>query len=343
MSVKQIVLSGLIVALTSLGTVRAQGPASLPSTEDVVPLYSPNGSGSGAASPFGPTGAPLASSPAAAPAGTTPEGVAIEEGSPPPPPPVLPPLGLPASPWLNYPRSPCCCGPVGGCCSGPIGYEIFFRSGMAFPIGGNLLDRILHTGWDVEGGGRLLFFNPQLANKAWTVSLSVSNIFARTGDENQPIDLFRVPVRTTIEVPGQTNQPGSIRATTPVIAQVPHVVASVSSLNMTFVNAGFGRDWWLCGSADPAQMHALNWRVGVEGGGRWGTAMVQFNEIEHHTDVVGGPFIAVHSYLDYPVRCGILYGGVRYEYNYIWSSILQDQNNSNYQSMNLLFQLGMRF
>jgi hypothetical protein len=70
---------------------------------------------------------------------------------------------------------------------------------------------------------------------------------------------------------------------------------------------------------------------------------VQFNEIQHHTDVIGGIFCALHSDVEWVYRCGIPFAGVRFEYNYIWTSLLQDQNNGNYQSLNLLFQLGVRF
>ena len=179
MSVKQFSLSGLVMVLCSLGGLHAQERAPVAGSQDVLPLYT--SSGSDAPSPYNPvssgggTGAPLASAFAAAPAGTTPQGIAIDEGSPPAPPFVPIPLGLPASPYLRYPRSPCCCGPVGKC-GGPIGSELFFRTGMAFPIGGGIFNRYLHTGWDVEGGGRVLLFNPS-ATAAWTVSLSVSNIF----------------------------------------------------------------------------------------------------------------------------------------------------------------------
>ncbi|HEY7424507.1 MAG TPA: hypothetical protein VH682_09785 [Gemmataceae bacterium] len=336
MSVKHIGLSGLIVALCGLGMAHAQEPAHVPGGADVLPLYTPNGSD--AAAPSSPSGsASLPSVPASsssAPAGTTAEGIAIDEGSPPIPPPVLPPLGPPASPWLQYPRSPCCCGPVGHC-GGLINSELFIRSGFAFPVGGGIFGNFLRTGWDIEGGGRLLFFNPP-ASAAWTATLSVSNIFARTGTANQPIDLFNVKVQTAVTVPGTTT-------TTPVTAVVPHTTATVSSLNMTFANAGLGREWWLLGSADPGQQHGCNWRVGVDAGGRWGSAMVQFNELQHHTDVVGGVYAAIHTDVEYPWRCGILFSGIRYEYNYIWTSLLQDQNNGDFQSMNLLFQIGARF
>ena len=341
MSVKQIGLSCLILAVSGLGVVRAQAPAQLPSGPDVLPLYTPAGNDMAPSyGSMGAAGTSIGPTSASAPAGTTPEGIAIDEGSPPPPPHMPIPLGPPLSPYLNYPRSPCCCGAV-GTCGGPIGSELFIRSGFSFPVGSGIFNQFLHTGWDIEGGARVLFFN-QPSTRAWTVSLSVSNIFNRTGDANQPITLFRFPVHTLV-VSSPTSQQGSASVATPTIVQVPQVTATVSSLNQTFVNLGFGREWWLLGSAYPGSQGGCNWRVGIDGGGRWGTADVQFNEFQHRTDVIGGLFCAIHSDVEWVCRCAIPFAGVRFEYNYIWTSLLQDQNNGNYQSLNLLFQLGVRF
>lgn len=336
MSVKRIGLSSLIVTLCGLGALHAQQQAPTPSGPDALQQL-PSINTSQAPSTYAPS---IGTTPGTAGVGTSASTSAVGAGvdpytgerAPTPPPPLIV-LGQPASPYLVYPRSPCCCGPVGKC--GPIGIELFLRSGPVFPIGGNLFDRFLHTGWDIEGGGRTLFFNPAV-DRAWAVSLSVSNIFARTGNDNQPITLFNVPVHTTVTIPNST-------VTQPVIQNVPSLQATVSSLNMTFVNVGFGREWYLLGTADPGAMHGCNWRVGVDGGGRWGSAMVQFNEINHHTDVVGGTYCAIHTDVEYPFRCGILQAGIRYEYNYIWTSLLQHQNNGDFQSMNLLFQTGVRY
>lgn len=341
MSVTRIGLGILIGLLCGPLGVHAQAPSGAPGGSDVLPL-SPPANPDGSASflqelPVPPVPPPPLT--ATGPMATSPY-VAGNANPPPEQGPAVY-LGPPLSPWLVYARSPCCCGPVGQC-GGPMSYEIFFRSGFAFPVGGGIFGDFLHTGWDVEGGGRLLFFN-QPATKAWTLTVSVSNIFNRTGDANEPINLYRVPVRTAIEVPGQTNVPGSLRATTPAVVPVPHVVATVSSLNQTFANFGGGREWYLLGTAHPALMQGCNWRIGLDGGGRWGSGMVQFNEINHHTDVIGGLYAAIHTDVEYPWRCGILQAGIRYEYNYIWTSLLQGQNNGDYQSMNLLFQIGMRF
>jgi hypothetical protein len=332
MSVKQIGLSGLVMALCGLGGLHAQGPAPGTGSQDVLPLYTP--SGRDGSSPYNPvttegTGAPSGSSFADAPAGITSEGVALDEGSPPPPPPAPIPLGLPASPYLHYPRSPCCCGPVGKC--GPIGSELFVRSGVFFPIGGGIFNRFLKPGWDIETGGRLLVFNTS-STAAWTGTLSISNMYAKTGNANEPITLYRVPVH----VLSPTTDTGTV-------VQVPQLDVTVSSLNMTFVNMGFGREWWLHGSADPGQQQSWNWRCGWDFGGRYGSEAVRFAQIQHHTDVLGGMYGAIHSDIECPFRCGIAFAGVRLEYNYIWSSVLQDQNDGDFSSLNLLFQIGVRF
>lgn len=338
MSVKQIGLSGLCWLLCGLGCLRAQTPAAGPGGQDALPSFAPFQRSTDAPTPSNPVTSPTSAGPLAfafvpAPAGVDRDGIAIDEGNPPPPPMVPVPLGPPITPYLNYPRTPCCCGPVGKC-GGPLGYDLFIRSGFAFPVGGGIFNKYLHTGWDIEGGARLYFFNPP-STAAWYGSMSIGNIFARTGNANQPITFFNLP----IHVPSTT--PGGI--STGAIRVLPQALLTVSSLNMTFVSLGFGRECWLHGSADPGQQHGWNWRAGWEFGGRWGSGEVQFNEIQHHTGVVGGMYGAIHSDVEYPFRCGIGFAGVRLEYNYIWTSLLQDQNDGDFSSLNLLFQLGVRF
>lgn len=338
MSVKQIGLSGLCWLLCGLGWLHAQGPTDGSMGPDGSPLFAPFGRQAEAAAPANPvtsaTGSgPLSSAFRPAPAGTNAEGIAIDEGNPPPPPMVPIPLPAPYSPYINYPHAPCCCGPV-GMCGGPLGYDLFIRAGLVFPIGSSIFDKYLMTGWDIEGGGRLYMFN-RPSTAAWTATLSVSNIFARTGAANQPVTLYNVAVI----LPPPANSPFPVRS----VKNVPSIDLTVNYLNMTFVNLGFGREWWLLGSADPGQTHGWNWKVGVDGGGRWGSAKVAFNEIQHKDGVVGGLDCAIYSNIEHPFRCGIPFGGVRLEYNYIWTGLLQRQNPGDFQSLNLLFQLGVRF
>ena len=56
-----------------------------------------------------------------------------------------------------------------------------------------------------------------------------------------------------------------------------------------------------------------------------------------------GVFLAVHSDLEIPCGCCIFQAGLRSEYGYTWADILQRQNNSDVQDINLLFNLGLRF
>jgi hypothetical protein len=252
-------------------------------------------------------------------------------------------LGVPASPWLHYPRSPCCCGAL-GTCGGPISTEFFARSGMTFPVGGGFFGAHLHPGWAIEGGGRVLLFNPAV-NKAWTITLSVSNFLNYESHPNPVATLFNFPVKTVVDSTGHVPVPGSLAAVTPAVVPVPKLSSSVGMFNQTFANLGFGREWYILGTGDPgAQSGGWNWRVGADAGGRWGSGLVRFEDtIAHHTDVVGGMYGAIHTDAERPWRCGLFHLGVRLEYNYIWNDILQSQNYSDFQSLNLLFQAGVRF
>ena len=51
----------------------------------------------------------------------------------------------------------------------------------------------------------------------------------------------------------------------------------------------------------------------------------------------------LHSDLEIPCSCCIIFAGIRGEYGYVWSDVLQRQNNSDIQTINLLFTLGTRF
>jgi hypothetical protein len=298
---------------------------------------------------------------------------------------TLPPL----SSWLLYPRMPGCCGPVGQ--HGPIQTELYVRSGIVWPVGGGILVHSLRDGWDIEGGGRALFFDPAL-QRAWTVGLSISNVFNPSRADVPTFTLSNVVVKTSPLAAGinqlaqqtigtnptvanqisqlnqisdstaranaitqlaqqvnatnpalatQINQLGSLPSTTPISEVVPALSASVASLNQTFMNLAVGREWYIVGNADCGDH--WNWRVGADLGGRWGTCKLELNEITHRTDVIGGLFIAGHSDIEVPCGCAVLQFGIRTEYGYTWTDVLQSQNPGDFQSFSLLFNLGVRF
>jgi hypothetical protein len=234
----------------------------------------------------------------------------------------LPGGGLRTSSWMAYPRCAGCCGPVGA--NGPLGYEVYVRNGFSFPLGGNPFGARLNTGWDVDAGARTLFFNPEL-DAAWTVDLSVSNVHNGSNDFTT--------MYTLTNVKGGPNGGGAV---------VPAVSVAVRDLNRTYVNVAVGREWYLWGSADCGKPD-VNWRVGFDVGGRYGTEKLEVTNFDHFTDVIAGTFGSIHTDLEIPCGCCIFQAGIRAEYGYTWGDILQRQTDGDVQEINLLFTLGARF
>ncbi len=307
MSVKIVCLSGLVVTCLGLAAVRGQDPASPLSVNSHGPP------------PYVPSGSPLG------PQETTPPG----PGGPVPPPPTLGPLDPPDT-WLVYPRGCNCCGPVGA--NGPLGYEIYLRTGVNVPVGGGAFGNtgVLDTGWAIQGGARVLFFDPD-RERAWTLDLGVLNI------NNNSIDTAHV--FTLHNIPARTQQQGSLTPTTTII---PDLNVTVAGLNQTFAVLTAGREWWLIGSGANTY-NGLSWRAGIDAGGLYGTAKLDLNEIRHRTDTLGGLTVGLHTDLEYPCGCVILQAGFRVEYSYIWNDLLQEQNPSDIQYLNFLGCLGVRF
>jgi hypothetical protein len=384
MSGKRVWLAGVVAFLLGLGTARAQAPSAQP------PSYG-GGAGSG--------GTPAATDPGTAPSGlpANPRAPFVDfgaQGQPTSPDdPAAAQRVWPPSEWLLYPRSPGCCGPLGK--HGPIDMELFIRGGVIFPLGNSPLVHSLLDGWEIEGGGRTLFYDPDL-QAAWTAEISISNFYNHARMNNPQFTLTNIPVRTTVgalqqqagQTPGSTGTTGttgtngttgstaspnssssssgtsssgsttsgtngsnsssssqssqsSQQNTTPVTITVPSLNVTVSAFNQTFVNLAGGREWYLVGSGDCSYC-GWSWRAGFDVGGSYGTAKMNFDEIQHRTDTVGGIFGAVHTDLEVPYHCAILFGGVRGQYNYIWTDILQ-ATRGDYHSINVLLTLGARF
>jgi hypothetical protein len=131
---------------------------------------------------------------------------------------------------------------------------------------------------------------------------------------------------------------------------------SIANYNETFANLGFGRDWYLWGQAptyltcggggcgDHGCGGGVVWRVGVDGGGRYGTAKLELHEIRHRTDTIAGLFVGAHSDIEVPCGCCCIFqAGLRVEYDYTWTDILQRQNDTDLENINLLLSIGVRF
>lgn len=220
--------------------------------------------------------------------------------------------------------------PWRACCEGtrdgkPIETEFVLRAGPSIPIGATTLGRNLNVGFMIQGGFRTLFFNDD-ATKAWTVETSLSNNQNSAG---------RAHTQNTLSIllPDAT---GQIRRVEFGKGTLPGV--TIRSMNRTFVNLGLGREWYVQGSAeDPGN----KWRWGIDGGGRYGSGSMNFREIRHRTDVMGGVFLAAHTDLEIPVRWGIFQMGLRTEWAHTWSDILQ--RSTDVQDLNLMATFGVRY
>ena len=211
------------------------------------------------------------------------------------------------SDWITYRRGGYCMGPIGR--HGPIASEVYLRGGLDFPVGGNLGD-IARTGYTVQGGGRALLFNaPETA--AWILEVGL-------GTTQNYVDGGAVPFVIT--------QPGAA------------VTVNMTHLSRTTFNVGAGRQWYLWGSASDMERKLV---FSVDGGGRYGSASARFAQIRHRTDVIGGAYVAGYLGMETPVGAGYLDVGLRTEFSYTWSDIVQ--TDANLADLGVMFNVGLRF
>jgi hypothetical protein len=230
--------------------------------------------------------------------------------------------------WMTY-CCPECCGPVGGC--GPIQYELFVRTGPALKVNGGFPFAALTDGWMVEAGGRSLFIDADPV-RAWTVELAGNYIY-NGGDHSN----FSFPFPTSAQLP----------ATTPV--GIVRVVAA--DLHRNYLKAGFGREWWLIGTA--CSCDHWHWRAGTDVGFRYGVARLDVHDFtqiplagegqfNRATSITYGPYVSVHSDVEYPWGCCAFIAGVRAEWDYSRMNVFSARNNDLYD-VNLLLNLGVRY
>lgn len=215
------------------------------------------------------------------------------------------------SKWIAFPEPGCCCF-YGG--NGPIKSELFIRTGPSLPVHGGTLAHTLDTGWEIQGGGRSLFFN-KCQDKAWFVELGLADIYNNGGHPNLRFDER-----------GQRNM-------------------SVQAVNRTFVNLGIGREWYLL---HPANYHGFNWRAGLDGGLQYGIGRVDFTDPDRSSGyfrrngVVSGLYTAVHTDIEIPWNCCTALFGLRCEWSYQWTDILHD-HTADLSNVNFLVTSGVRF
>jgi hypothetical protein len=220
---------------------------------------------------------------------------------------------------------PDCCGALGD--HTPLMTELYLRSGLSFPTASGILANSIDAGWAIQGGGRALLFN-KLGDAAWTLDLGLLNIHNVADPDPPQFTLLNLVMNS-----GQTGQ-----------TVIPSLTAHVRSLNRTFLTLGAGREWYLLGAASGTRdSDGAKWRIGIDGGGRWGTAKAELFESRHRTDTIYGAYAAIHSDVDVNCGCCTFFAGVRGEIDYTWTDILQTQNKADLGGVNVLVSLGVRY
>jgi len=215
------------------------------------------------------------------------------------------------------------------CCDGgdgkitPLFTELYLRAGPAIPIGGDTLTRELKPGWSIIVGGRALFYDEPMT-AAWTIDAHIINTNESGGRDDTRFPLVAFPAGTKVEF-GTGGIPGVL----------------VSACNRTMGGVGLGREWYFFGSANA---EGCKWRCGFDVGGRWGTERLDLSATQapgHVTDVITSFYTGLHSDLEIPTHIGLFYVGMRVEWAFTWSDVLQVP--SNMEDLNILFEVGLRF
>jgi hypothetical protein len=262
--------------------------------------------------------------------GTSPEATStpavVMDGAPAQAPPNGGSIAPPA--YVTYHR-PDCCGPIGG--DGAIMEELFVRAGVSVPISGPIFGHTLETGWMVTGGGRTLFYDPDMLG-AWAVEIGITNIY----NHGQRSDI-RVPL--SILVP--SSSPFGSTATRVNFGIDPGVPGvTIKNLNRTSADLGLGREIYL---TTPATAHGIKWRAGLTAGIRYGSERVEFEEIRHRTGVFETPYLALHTDVECPCCSVVFLAGFRAEWDWTFSNVLQNQNDADVMDVNFLLTAGVRF
>lgn len=243
------------------------------------------------------------------------------DGVPPQPAGYIASSGGGLSDWIVY-RRECCEGQAG--IDTPLYTEIFLNAGPSFPVGGSTLARELQTGWSIMGGMRALFFD-EPHTRAWTFDVHVINTCQSGGRLNTqfPITFFQNGVRSDNVV---------------FNGVAGRKTFSIQNSNRTLAGFGGGRTWYLW---HPADGDGSMCRIGVDGGGRYGSGRANFNEFGHTVDVIGSMYAGVHSAVEVPWHSFLFHAGLRFEWAYTWSDVLQ--RTSDTQDLSLFLTFGIRY
>ena len=233
------------------------------------------------------------------------------------------------SPWCGDLPAGGCCGPVGA--HGPVSYDIYVRTGPSLITGGGTMSAALKTfGWNIQGGGRTLFFNAD-GDAAWALDFGVGHTNNEGRNMSRPVTLLS----SAVKFGGPGDQ--------------PTFDAGVQQVRRTSFNFGIGRDYFLNGPGAVLPDNCYpNFRLGWDVGGRWGTASVDLEPFlepggyRRLHDVYHGLYLAGQGTWDQPMGAWTFFLGGRVEWGYYWTNLLPP-NDGDFRDVNLLLLVGVRF
>ncbi|MGF1581455.1 MAG: hypothetical protein ACFCD0_19185 [Gemmataceae bacterium] len=238
-------------------------------------------------------------------------------------------LNAPPSPWIEYCGPASCISPRGG--DGPIKTEFYVRGGASFPFGDGIYGGNLETGWSIQGGARIIFY-PKQPTGSWFLDVSVLNI-----DNGVDNTTTRAGLNIIVPDPTGVGTRVNLGVGNPVDWDGPPV--TIRGLTRTFLNIGGGKMWYF---GAPSGTYGRSWRIGVDGGGRYGTGNAQFFELRDRDDVMGGIYVGAQADMFAPCGgCCLFTCGIRTEWSYTWTDILQVHNNADTQDILLQLHLGV--
>jgi hypothetical protein len=251
----------------------------------------------------------------------------------PPAPDAAPAPGTYEGPWLGGTHPGSCCGPLGS--NGPVTYELVTYTGPNLITGSGPFQAALKTGWTVGVNGNSLFFNCA-GDAAWVLGLGLSYTYNR-GRPDHPLDVYTLAPTTTDQITGAvTFHPDQLNE------------FFVRGFHRTSFNYSIGRDWFLDGPGIVGMASGVNWRFGVDLGGRWGTAHVDLVPTADPTNyfkkgsTTYGIFNGFHLTRECPFGGTILYTGFRFEYGYDWTNVIPPQGGDIF-NINFFINAGIRF
>lgn len=244
------------------------------------------------------------------------------------------PVGLPPGSYSapGYTDGPGCGGPLGG---GPVAYDVYGFTGPSFVIASGDLASRMQTGWTVGGGGRSLFFTPG-GDAAWAIDLGLSYTYNR-GIQGDPITVLNRGTTTIDPVTGQQT------STAPTLQDM-----RLRGVHRTSFNFAVGRDWFFWGPGAPGVEAGWNARLGIDVGGRWGTAHVDMEPVNEplgyfrRQDNFQGVFLGLNGNVEVPMGGWIWVAGARFQWGYDWTN-LTPPADGDIQSLNFLLTTGFRF